>query len=300
MAADGSIKKVSSTNTIDFNPGECGSPGRFKVDHSGTVLYNVTVDPDCLGTHFQALQIEKATGKLEYLGESVEDFPPVFELDFLGTNKFAYAPICFNTQDTQAAGVYGYQRESNGELKQFNIKAVPPSTPQKDNLYCPLTFATDPTNHVAALLQDEDLDEDFIGQPVIASFTADANGNLSTTSTWHTMPAVKDAYFMRMSPSGKFLAVTGSNGLAIFHFNGASPVTKFTTLLSGESLAQVAWDNDNHLYAVGGNSNGNGKLWVYTVTPTSITEAAGSPHAIPNPYQVIVQPKESSPETAEN
>ncbi|HEY6181900.1 MAG TPA: hypothetical protein VIW67_06610 [Terriglobales bacterium] len=42
--------------------------------------------------------------------------------------------------------------------------------------------------------------------------------------------AVGNVSDYRMSPSGKFLAVGGTGGLRIFHFNGANPITKLTGL----------------------------------------------------------------------
>ena len=91
-----------------------------------------------------------------------------------------------------------------------------------------------------------------------------------------------------MSPSGKLLAVAGNAGLQVFHFNGANPITKYTNLLVSAEVDQVFWDNSNHLYALGRKA---GKLWVFTVTPTSVTQAPGSPHSITVPDYVIVLPK---------
>jgi hypothetical protein len=54
---------------------------------------------------------------------------------------------------------------------------------------------------------------------------------------------------------------------------------------------QLGWDNDNHLYALGYSAE---ELYVYTVTPTSITEVAGSPYKVQNAYGIkglIVVPK---------
>ncbi len=89
-----------------------------------------------------------------------------------------------------------------------------------------------------------------------------------------------------MSPSGLLLAVAGGanlsyapsdNGLEIFHFNGAKPITKYKVVLTGVPLDEVKWDNSNHLYAMSYNTN---RLYVYTVTPTSITAAPGSPYTL--------------------
>jgi outer membrane protein assembly factor BamB len=103
------------------------------------------------------------------------------------------------------------------------------------------------------------------------------------------MPATKVVTVndMKMSPSGKLLAVAGQEGLQIFHFNGADPITKYTGLLTTDPVAQMFWDNSNHLYAI---SPTTGKLRVYTITPTSFEEPAGSPYDIEKPDTLIVQP----------
>jgi len=124
----------------------------------------------------------------------------------------------------------------------------------------------------------------------LASYTADTAGNLTTKSTYSNMPtvlvgAVND---YSMSPSGKFLAVGGTAGFQIFHFNGANPITKFTGLLTGNPINQIFWDNANHVYAISWSKN---KLFVWTVTSTGVTRAPGSPHAITSPQSLIVLPK---------
>jgi hypothetical protein len=43
------------------------------------------------------------------------------------------------------------------------------------------------------------------------------------------------------------------------------------------------------MYALGSDTKGAGKLWVYTVTPTSVTEAPGSPYSITNAGGMVVQ-----------
>jgi WD40 repeat protein len=131
-----------------------------------------------------------------------------------------------------------------------------------------------------------------MGHPAYRSLaTADASGNLTTTSTDTNMPTVLVGTVTDywMSPNGKYLAVGGTSGLQIFHFNGANPITKFSPLLlSGKEVDRVVWDNANHLYAVGYKA---GKLWVFTVTATGAKQAPGSPHNIVSPGNLIVLPK---------
>ena len=135
--------------------------------------------------------------------------------------------------------------------------------------------------------------------PVLAAFTARANGNLTTTNTHLDMPkvSVSNVQWLRMSPSGKFLAVGGEGGLELFHFNGTNPMTKYKTLLTaGQAFpTQMYWDNNNHLYVIGENQFAQDAIWVYTVTATSVTEAPGSPLVLGLPNDVsdamIVLPK---------
>jgi hypothetical protein len=90
-----------------------------------------------------------------------------------------------------------------------------------------------------------------------------------------------------MAPSGKLLAVAGTTGLQVFHFNGSSPMTPYTGLLTNAPIGQVFWDNANHLYAL---SRSGGKLYVFTVTPTAHLQAPSSPHTITNPQDIVVLP----------
>jgi hypothetical protein len=91
---------------------------------------------------------------------------------------------------------------------------------------------------------------------------------------------------LSVSPSGKLLAA-GGNGFQVFHFNQANPVTRYTGLLQPKiQFLQFGWDKNNHLFALGSRA-----LYVYTVTPTSIKEAPGSPYSIPEASSVIVLDK---------
>jgi hypothetical protein len=298
MEANGALKKVSTTNPLLENPGGCPNLVWPRIDHSGKVLYNPvsTADSNCMGTKFQYFEINEMTGKLEYEG-AVSD-PDVnedpFYLSFLGNNEFAYAPYCYLLGNQAFGGIQGFHRLSNGDLHELNLGALGPKPPQSGNFYCPSLAATDPSDHLAVLLEDTDSSGNGVGLPVIATYTTDANGNLSTSSTPQNMPSIapnQGNTQMRMSPSGKLLAVAGT-GLQIFHFNGANPVTPYKILLPGANIFQVSWDNNNHLYAVEWDyTPGTGLLHVYNATPSTMTEAPGSPYSIPNPINVTVQPR---------
>lgn len=118
----------------------------------------------------------------------------------------------------------------------------------------------------------------------------DGSGNLTTSDTYESMPKVLvgtvNDYWM--SPDGKYLAVGGTTGLRIYHFNEANPITRFTGLLTKNEVDQMFWDNANHLYAI---SSTAGELYVYTITSKGVAQAPGSPHSITAPENVIVLPK---------
>jgi hypothetical protein len=57
-------------------------------------------------------------------------------------------------------------------------------------------------------------------------------------------------------------------------------------LQANDSFEEFGWDAHNHLFALSSNA-----LFVYNVTSTSITEAPGSPYAIPDASSVIVLEK---------
>lgn len=294
IGSNGALQFAEAINAASFQPGGCGGIGPLKLDHSGKVLYNAIADADCEGIEYQYFGINGSTGKLSYTGESAEVFLGEGSPGFTSNNEFAYLPICTNFDHEEVGYLYGFKRASNGTLAYLNVGNALPPAKESGNSYCPYAVSPDASGHIAVLMEDEDFSSDTYGNPVIGTFTVTSTGQLTTTSTYLNMPKTSSgAYTMRMSPSGKLLAVGGSTGLQVFDYNGASQAKLFKTLLSTGNFTNMYWDNDNHLYATEWNSNnpGTGKLYVYTVTPTSATEAPGSPYSIPNPDFLIVQPE---------
>jgi len=95
---------------------------------------------------------------------------------------------------------------------------------------------------------------------------------------------------LSISPTGKLLAIGGGDfgtGFQIFHFNGGEQITNFSDVLQPNNqdyFSEFGWDKSNHLFAL---DWGIG-LYVYTVTPTSIKQAPGSPYLIPDTDSLIV------------
>ena len=173
----------------------------------------------------------------------------------------------------------------NGLLAIGNDVTFPYFPPREDVwYYYPWLVKADPSGHLAALLYSEyEPPWGTIGPYQLASYTIDtSNNDLTSSNTWENMPipAITNVRGMSMSNSGKLLAVFGYPGLQIFHFNGASPITSYSSvLLPTTDIDQVAWDTSNHMYAL---SYTTQKLYVYTVTPTTITAVAS--YSVTAPY----------------
>jgi hypothetical protein len=109
------------------------------------------------------------------------------------------------------------------------------------------------------------------------SYTINRDGSLTTTNTAADMPAIPQATaFGGLSPSGKLFAVGEQNGIQIFDFNGASPMTPKGALIPTDTPAQMRWDNSNHLFVLSYSQ----KLYVFAATESGIAQAPDSPHSI--------------------
>jgi hypothetical protein len=237
----------------------------------------------------------------DFPADALSDNDCCTPLTMTGDDVFGYT--------VSQAGVFwngtliGYRRGSDGTLQQISINETDP-TPQPGQGFTyipPFAVEADSTGHLAALLQGE-INGAYVMQ--LASYTVDTQGNVASTNTWQNMPTVTTWAngigttfngVLSMSPSGNLLAVElvpqcqNCNtpwGFQLFHFNGADPITPYgSALLPNLIVGQMAWDTNNHLYVLGGvqgSSSSGVELHVFTVTPTSIEEAAGSPYAITN------------------
>jgi hypothetical protein len=285
IAANGSLRQV---DTLEVEPK--GGLGALFLDHTGTSLYS---DYYTTNNEELAYSIDNSTGKLTYLDNIMAGPGFGYVESFVGDNEYAYESTCYHFTPS----IYGIHRSSDGAITMLDVNQLYPAAPSGD-FYCPWSAAADPTDHLAIAVQPLNGNWYPEGPYQLATYTVDSAGQLSTTSTYENMPATEaggakgseTSYVTDywMSPSGQFLAVAGTSGLQIFHFNGADPITKYTGLLVSNEVDEVFWDNSNHLYAIGDTA---GKLWVFTVTETSVTQAPGSPHSIAYPADMIVLPK---------
>ncbi len=285
---DGALKEIASLSAQKYNSDDCGGLGPLFLDQTGATLYDLDFDGNaCANNIYQSFRIDKAKGELDYLGSDGADAWFQNPLSFIGNNTYAYGAVCLYDMYWE---MYGFQRHSDGMLTEANVSAPTP-TAKGGDFYCPNLTTADHANHVVISLQAVDgVTFNPDGPPQLAIYTAESSGNLTTKSTRDDMPdtAVGPVTGIAMSPSGKLLAVSGTAGLQIFHFNGSDPITHYTGLLTRDDVRQLFWDNDNHLYAI---SQSSGKLFVFTATPKDFSQASGSPYKISQPTNVTVLPK---------
>lgn len=287
IAPDGGLEKVGSINARRFNGNNCGGPYALFLDHTGSTIYDQDLyGNECANNTYQSFRINRSSGELTYLGASGASVVFGLPLSFLGNNVYAYGSDSYQWNPV----IFGFKRHSDGTLTDLHLNPPMPAAKQGD-FYDPYGAAADPTNHIAiSVLPFNGSTWHQDGPLQLANYTATSTGALTTASTFSNMPAsaVKYATDLKMSPSGKLVAVAGTAGLQIFHFNGSQPITHYTGLLATEQIDQMFWDDANHLYAISCSGN---KLFVFTITPTSVTQAPGSPYTIANPQNIIVLPR---------
>jgi hypothetical protein len=285
----GVLTYAASTNWAQNNPNGCGGASWLFTDRTNTDLYDEEFDGDCANNGYQSYQAKLGTGDLSYLGFAnggAGSFSGVYlPATFLGNDQYAYEATnngCFYY------GISGFARGANGLLSPANVSWTLPTAPSGYRIYIPTFAAADPFNHVAITVWAANPPGCSTANQQIGSFTADSKGNLTTTNTSANMPTTQVAVVqdLKVSPSGLLLAVAGQGGLQVFHFNGANAPTAYTPLLTTDTISQTFWDNDNHLYAI---SQTSGQLLVFTVTPTSYSQAPGSPYAVAQPGGIAVQ-----------
>jgi hypothetical protein len=283
----------------------CGGMGNLLFDRTGQSLYAGVDNIDCSSNRaILSFSFDSSKGSLSFLGNVNIGSQSSAAISVLGNNAYAYSALY---DACMYGGISSFVRDTNGLLDgvsnvitpQFGPTAPPGSSSSGVRLpsYAPGFTAADATPHVA-IAEFPCFAQSGVAatQIQLATYTADAKGDLTTTDTYATMPATAvDPQVLEMSPSGSLLAVGGVGGLQIFHFNGANPITSFTNVLTTDNISQMFWDNNNHLYAItltaGSLTVNPGKLHVFTVTDTAASEAPGSPYTIATPLSLAVKSK---------
>jgi 6-phosphogluconolactonase (cycloisomerase 2 family) len=263
------------------NVPERGSPGLLNAAY----LFNADyLESRCADDSLPPLMVQKSSGKLIFLGDPGDSGDVVGDLSLAANNKFAYSSDCYRF----GPSIYGFRRKNDGALSELPIHPALPKAVKGEG-WCPYLAASDGARHLAIPMYPWSQYGSQDGPYQLATYSVNSSGQLTTSSTYFDMPKVMTGSItdVNMDPSGSLLAVAGTGGVQIFHFNGGKPITRYTGLLTTEEVDQVFWDSNGHLYAIGQSAN---KLWVFNVTSTESAEAPGSPYAVNEPLGLIVQP----------
>ncbi|WP_109487041.1 hypothetical protein [Occallatibacter savannae] len=300
VGSNGAIgAQVSQIPLFNYAGGFCGygtsGLNGGVLDHSGQYVYVLLWNGgDGTCTAYQTYKANSG-GTLTFVGDtevSVGSGAGTTSPSILGTDTFAYADEFSGHNNS----TIGFMRESSGTLQTLsNLGQNFPTLDGGAGQYTARHPDASPTgNYVVLQLYPNDSNP-----PQLGSYTVDSNGNLSTTNTSSNMPtSALSGPFSTFSKDGKMFALYANagdgvggagNGIEIYNFNGASPLTLFKKILTGTPIDDAAWDSSNHLYAISRSLN---KIYVFTVTSTSVTQ--NSSYSITNPLNMIVVSRTST------
>jgi hypothetical protein len=298
IASNGAIESViGQVPVLDYAGGSCGSGASggdgAVLDHTGSNIYVLLQNGpnyDCAA--YQTYNITKA-GYFDFAGDTEITYPDQTQEGFyqfglpsvLGNETFAYSQYL----DNYGPLVSSFKRETSGTLEVIPNSQLTTPTNSNGPGYIPTSPDASPVgNYVVLQLYPGDTAPGQLG-----SFTVNSEGNLSSTNTSSDMPTMpfSEVTGTTFSPSANMFVIwadNGSssglgNGIQIYNFNGAGPLTPYKTLLNGTPIDQVAWDSSNHLYAISLSTN---TLYVFTVTSTSVTQDTA--WSIGSPFKMIV------------
>jgi hypothetical protein len=266
------------------NDGLKGDDGAV-LDHTGKYIYVKLEDNDGACAAYQSYKIN-SDGSFAFDGDT--------ELNWNGNGDSATAPSILGNESFAYANydylnsgpvVIGFRRESSGTLELIQFHETDPTL--NGDYYVSGNPDASPVGNYLVL----QLHPSGGGSTQLGSYTVDSQGNISSTNTSSAIPTTS---FVgpgtTFSPSGNLFAAyadgtetNGKSGIEIYKFNGAAPLTLYKTLLSGTPIEEVKFDSSNHMYAI---SRADNKLYVFTVTSTSVTE--DSSISISSPWDMVV------------
>jgi hypothetical protein len=238
-------------NTQNYTGAACGDTtagGRTNpvagLDQTGRNVYvqvSVVNEPTCNAT--QTFKIAK-TGTLTFLGATIyaQGGPSPTTAGYaslpslLGNNKFAFNQL--TVAGNCAGGIRAFARESGGTLNNISFTEIDP-TPQPNVYEGYLSdgyITADATNHLAILVNPTTISDPTTkcfgraNEEQLASYTANSQGDLTSTNTYKNMPVIaNDVFDVKIDPTGNFVAVAlapinpAQSSIHLFRVNPMAP-----------------------------------------------------------------------------
>jgi hypothetical protein len=290
IGTDGSFTKIYSV--LDQATAHCTDQCSIRPDIADPVGSSLYVhiysynSGDGLLTP-ETYSIDKSTGELTYVAQGGADWTfghgGCQLYDFSPDGRYVYGSCTSAYGDWLDISV----RNPDGSLTEAPKIKVTGPTPPAGTFYSGVPAGGDTENHLAAIIFSFDSNGVYLynSPPLLASYTINADGSLTSTNTAADMPPVHDFVVTAgVSPSGKLLAVGEQGGIQLFNFNGAAPATADGGVIATDPPQTMQWDTQNHLFVL----SSTHKLYVFTVTGSSLVQAPGSPYSIPNAGYFVV------------
>jgi 6-phosphogluconolactonase (cycloisomerase 2 family) len=285
----GALAPASSLAAGKKQDGEpVGGPMQLFFDSSDADLYSFYVNldgPDSCGYGAYSYSSSGKLAQTDTAGGSTEN---AAMLAFTGNDQYAYTSSASHGEPA----ITEYARAGNGGLTQVNqdVSFLSP-TPPSGAGYLPYGAAADAANHIV-IAMGETTEDSFSpnGPWQLAVYTVNSTGKLSTGSTYKNMTTLDvgtTVNWYAFSPDDKYLAVAGGAGVEVFAWNAtnATFTAVGSTQNSGDNFNALAWDANDHLYALSTLSN---SLSAYAVSAAGVASVSGSPYAIQNPNSLAV------------
>lgn len=286
IESNGALHYLGATNIHNGSSATtCDYAADLLMDRTGSYLYIYATEVDCNSEAAYVSYAVNSSGGLNFLGSTQGNaFGLDAPLNMAADNGYAFSSPDYDQYGT----ICSFKKQANGNLVENNGQYYCDSTPWPsgepsnwNSSYGGIVTADPASNNLAMnMLYYDQNGTQYNKIETIAINTS--NGTLTSSSTFSNMPetAVENVSDLEISPSGKLLAVGGSNGIQIFNFNPSGQASADTGLISRAPITKMHWDNSNHLYAI---SNADNAIHVFTVTPSSAAEVAGSPWSVPHP-----------------
>ena len=259
-------KEIDATAHND-TPAPDSASFAMTLDRTNTSLYAAEINFQGSDNNAYAEFGVGSTGTLSFKANSAIDVNYSDQLELSGSNAFAYGQGCF----FGSWEVFGLARAANGSLSSFDPGFQYPSPSNSNDVFCPVSMSTSGHGYLAdAYLSNASNSVERIGIYQILG-----SGKLSwVTNSTLSVPFTDGK--LRFDPTGNYLAVAGTGGIAVYQLNAASHklVKLGSTLDKTAAFVDARWDNHGHLYGVS-----NTALYVFTVGGGKFT-ATGSAHQI--------------------
>jgi len=300
--SNGSLTESSTLNVDDYLPGNnCYQLSIYALnpDREGR-FFNIVMS--CGSCNSQILPFRIAPDGVLSLSGLVQGGGAKWggEFIFLPDDRYAYTY-------PYSAFPSEYKPQANGMLTFVSVLRPPPPPPPGQQQICLSgDMAASVKGYMAMTWWG---DQYWCGQYSngyeLGNYTVNAQGQLGLVPGPGIVPAVEE-YAMAFDPTGTYLAIAGATnfndppeeaGIQVFKLQSDGTLVATGPPVSApglRALYSVAWDNSNHVYAVGNSfyegCNEPCGLYIFNANDGVLTAAPGSPHTVDGVMDLAVSP----------